>query len=263
MFTRRLAGAGAILAVVLGATAPNVAAEPDPGQGAVPVIQPTVLAEIPHDPDAYTEGFEMVGDTLYEATGLIGRSELREVDPATGAVRRAVPLPDNYFGEGITVVDDSIWQLTYQDDVAMEWDRDTLTLRREIPLPGEAWGLCHDGGRFIVSDGSGTLRFYDRTTFDGTGEITVTRGGQEVSGLNELECVDGQVWASLWPTDEVARIDPATGAVNLVVDMSGLWHFGERSRAQVFSGTAHIGGDEFLVTGKNWPAMFRVRIDPA
>lgn len=269
MFTRRLAGAGTILAVVLGATVPTAAAEPYPGQPGVPVVQPTVLAEIPHDPEAYTEGFEIVGDTLYEATGLIGRSELRDVDPDTGAVRRSVPLPDNYFGEGITVVDDSIWQLTYQDGVAIEWDRATLTPRREISLPGEAWGLCRDGDRFVVSDGTGSLRFYDvnsaadLATFAETGSVTVTRDGRPVSGLNELDCVDGQVWASLWPTDEVARIDPATGAVNLIVDMSGLWRFGERSRVQVFSGTAHIGGQEFLVTGKNWPAMFRVRIDSA
>lgn len=264
MFTRRFAGAGAILVVTLGFTAaPYAAAEPYPGQAAVPVVRPTVLAEIPHDPNAYTEGFEIRGDTLYEATGLIGRSELREVDPDTGTVRKAVPLPHNYFGEGITVVGDSIWQLTYQDGVVIEWDRATLTPRREIALPGEAWGLCRDGERFVVSDGTGSLRFYDLTTFAPAGGVTVTRAGRAVSGLNELECVNGQVWASLWPTDEVARIDPMTGAVNLVVDMSGLWHFGERSRAQVFSGTAHVGGDEFLVTGKNWPAMFKVRIDSA
>ena len=264
MFTRRHAGAAAILVLALGLATPlNASAEPDPVQSAVPVVQPMVLAEIPHDPNAYTEGFEIEGDTLYEATGLVGRSELRDVDLATGAVRRAVPLPHNYFGEGITVVGDSIWQLTYQDGVAIEWDKATLTPRREISLPGEAWGLCRDGDRFVVSDGSGRLRFYDLATFAETGSVTVTRAGREVSGLNELECVNGQVWGSLWPTDEVARIDPATGAMNLVVDMSGLWRFGKRSPAQVFSGTAHIEGQEFLVTGKNWPAMFRVRIDSA
>lgn len=238
---------------------PVAQAEPS----AVPVVKPVVLAEIPHDPNAYTEGFELEGDTLYEATGLIGRSEMREVDPNTGVVRRSVPLPDDYFSEGFTIVDDTIWQLTYQDGVAIVWDKSTLTPQREIPVTGESWGLCRDGNRFIMSDGTGRLQFRDLSTFAVTGDVNVTRDGAPVTGLNELECVNGQVWASLWPTDEVARIDPATGAITLIVDTSELWHFGERSVAQVFSGTAHIAGDEFLLVGKNWPAMFRVSIPGA
>ena len=210
---------------------PVATAEPN----AVPVVKPVVLAEIPHDPDAYTEGFEIEGDTLYEATGLIGRSELRDVDPDTGVVRRSVPLPDDYFSEGFTIVDDTIWQLTYQDGVAIVWDKATLTPLREIPVTGESWGLCRDGDRFIMSDGTGRLQFRDLPGFAETGAVTVTRDGVPVTGLNELECVNGQVWASLWPTDEVARIDPSTGAITMIVDTSGLWHFGERSVAQVLS----------------------------
>jgi glutamine cyclotransferase len=263
MLFRRLAGASAAImlltATFSGGFAPSAGAEP----AVVPVVVPEVLAEIPHDPNAYSEGLEFDGSTLYEATGLVGRSELRQLDPGTGVVLRSVALPGNYFGEGITVVGDTIWQLTYQDGVVIEWDKASLTERREIPLPGEAWGLCNLGGRFVVSDGSGTLRFYDPATWAGTGSVAVTREGREVTGLNELDCVGGQVWAALWPTDQIARIDPATGAINLVVDVSGLWQFGERSAAQVFSGIAHIDGQEFLLSGKNWPSMFRVRIDGA
>ncbi|MGB3481522.1 MAG: glutaminyl-peptide cyclotransferase [Mycobacterium sp.] len=252
---RALAGFASLFLVV--APTPVASAQP----GAVPVVDPVVLAEIPHDPDAYTEAFEIDGDILYEATGLIGRSQLREVDPTTGTVRRSVPLPGEYFSEGLTVVDDTLWQLTYQDGVAIVWDKAALTPLREIPVTGESWGLCRDGDRFVMSDGTGRLQFRDLDSFAVTGAVDVTRDGARVTGLNELECVDGQVWASLWPSDEIARIDPATGKINLIADMSGLWHFGDRSVAQVFSGIAHVDGPEFLVTGKNWPAMFRIRID--
>ncbi|AQA03363.1 glutaminyl-peptide cyclotransferase [Mycobacterium sp. MS1601] len=254
----RFAGlAAGVLIVTATLTAPSASAEP------IPVVTPVVLVEIPHDPNAYTEAFEVEGNTLYEASGLAGRSDLREVDPNTGVVRRSVPLPDDYFAEGITIVDDTIWQLTYQDGVAIIWDKATLTPLREIPVTGEGWGLCRDGDRFIMSDGSGRLQFRKLGSFEQTGAVNVTRDGVPVTGLNELECVNGQVWASLWPTDEVARIDPATGAINLIVDVSSLWKFGQRSVAQVFSGIAHLDGEEFLLTGKNWPAMYRVSIPGA
>ena len=115
---------------------------PDGGRGpsAVPTLRPEVLAELPHDPAAFTQGFEIDGGVLYEGTGLAGRSQLRELDPDTGAVRRSVPLPGQLFGEGITVVGDRIWQLTWRDGVALEWDRATLTLRREVPLDGRGLG---------------------------------------------------------------------------------------------------------------------------
>ncbi|HET6737185.1 glutaminyl-peptide cyclotransferase [Mycobacterium sp.] len=245
-----------ILASIIGA-APTAQAEP------VPVVAPVVLAVMPHDTAAYTEGLELDGSALYEGTGLAGQSQLRELDPASGAVRRAVAIPDNYFGEGITVVGDSIWELTYRDGVAVEWDKATLSPVREVPFTGEGWGLCSDGDRLISSEGSARLRFLDPATLAETGSVNVTRDGQPLVGLNELECVDGQVWANVWPTDTIVRINPATGAVTAVVDASGLWRDGVRNGGQVLSGIAHINGDEFLLTGKNWPSMFRVRIDPA
>jgi glutaminyl-peptide cyclotransferase len=246
--------------VALAVTAPSARAEPQPAEGAVPVVTPTVLAEFPHDPAAYTEGLELDGPTLFEGTGMAGESQLRELDPATGAVRRAVAVPHNYFGEGITVVGDRIWELTWRDGVAVEWDKATFTPLREVPVAGEGWGLCRDGDRLISSDGTDRLRFHDIANLAETGAIGVTRDGAPVTGLNELECVDGQVWANVWPSDIIVRIDPATGWVNVVVDASGLWNSGRRANTQVLSGIAHVDGDEFYLTGKYWPSMFRVRI---
>ena len=229
--------------------------------GLVPVITPTVIAVVPHDPAAYSEGLEFDGDVLYEATGEVAKSQLREVDPMTGRVIRAVDLPRTYFGEGIAVVGDRIWQLTYQNGVAIEWDKATLTAIREVPIEVGGWGLCFDGDRLISSDGSDRLTFRDANTFAETGGITVTRDGEPVMGLNELDCVDGQVWAAAWPGDQFVRIDPGSGAVNLVLDSSGLWDFGKRSLRQVISGIAHISGQEFLIGGKEWPQSYIVRID--
>ena len=227
-------------------------------------LRPEVLAELPHDPAAFTQGFEIDGGVLYEGTGLEGRSQLRELDPDTGAVRRSVPLPGQLFGEGITVVGDRIWQLTWRDGVALEWDRATLTLRREVPLEGEGWGLCDDGGgRLVRSDGTDRLRFHDPVTFAEQGSVAVTLDGAPVTQLNELECVGGQVWANVWQTDRIVRIDPATGQVTAVVDAAGLLDPARRAAADVLNGIAAVpGGDgEFLVTGKLWPVTFRVRFD--
>jgi glutamine cyclotransferase len=228
---------------------------------AVPVVKPTVIAEIPHDPKAYTEGLEADGDALYEATGENGKSDLRQVDPATGRVLRRTPLPNNYFAEGFVVLGDRILQLTYDGNVILEWDKATLQVRREIPFPN-AWGICRDGDRLVVSDGTDQLTFYDMN-LQPIGQVSVTVNGEPAYGLDELECVNGQVWAALWPSPGIGRIDPATGVVDLVADTTGLWHWGERSNRQVFSSLAWLGGDQFLLVGKEWPAMVRVRIDGA
>ena len=245
----------AVLAVLAGVlVAP--AAQGDP----VATTQPEVLAEIPHDPDAFTQGLELADSVLYEGTGLAGQSQLRTLDPATGQVDRAEPIPGDYFGEGITVVGDRIWQLTYQDGVAVQWDRATMTPVREVPLAGEGWGLCYDGQRLVRSDGTDRLRFHDPDDMSELGGVEVTRDGAPVTGLNELECVEGRVWANVWPTDTIVRIDPGDGAVDLVVDAAALRERGIPPSAQVLNGIAHLNGDEFLVTGKDWPTMFRVRL---
>ncbi|WP_242638539.1 glutaminyl-peptide cyclotransferase [Mycolicibacterium sp. S2-37] len=221
-----------------------------------------VVGEEPHDPAAFTQGFEIDGPSLFETTGIVDQSQLRELDPATGAVRRAVPLPDAYFGEGMTVVGDRIWQVTWRDGVAIEWDKATFAPKREVPFEGEGWGVCNDGARIIHSDGTDQLRFYDPADYTQTGSISVTdSSGYPVKGLNELECVDGQVWANVFPTDEIVRIDPNSGAMTASVDGSVLRR-GQPAR-NVLNGIAHVEGNEFLMTGKNWPTTYRVRLEPS
>ncbi|MDA2894043.1 glutaminyl-peptide cyclotransferase [Mycolicibacterium sp. BiH015] len=244
------------LVVVAGCSASPPVAQAGPA----PVIEPEILAEIPHDPAAFTQGFEINGSVLYEGTGLAGESQLRQLDPAAGTVTRAVDIPADYFGEGITLVGDRIWQLTYQDGVAVEWDKTTMAPVREVPLSGEGWGLCYDGQRLIRSDGTSRLTFHDPADFSEIGGVDVSNDGGQLKGLNELECVDGQVWANVWPTDNIARIDPASGAVTLLVNAGALRERGIPPTAQVLNGIAHVQGDEFLLTGKFWPTTFRVRL---
>lgn len=244
---------------VSSACAAEPAAPPAPSTGAPPTARAEVLGTIPHDTDAFTQGLELVDGALYEGTGLEGRSSLRRLDPDTGEVRQEVALPAPLFGEGITVVGDRIWQLTWRDGVAIERDRADLRELRRVSYDGEGWGLCLDGDRLVMSDGTDELTFRDPVTFDETGSVRVTRDGRPLDRLNELECADGQVWANVWQTDEVVRIDPATGRVVTTADLGPLRPPGVPA-TDVLNGIAAIRGtDEFLVTGKNWPTIFRIR----
>ena len=237
----------------------SVACTTPPNGPAPGPIRVEVLGTLPHDTGAFTQGLELVDGVLYEGTGLEGESSLRRLDPATGELRQRVDLPEPLFGEGITVVGDRIWQLTWRDGVAIERDRDTLEEVRRVTYEGEGWGLCRDGGRLVMSDGSDELTFRDPASFAGTGTVAVRRDGQPVTRLNELECVAGQVWANVWQSDEVVRIDPANGQVTATVDLSVL-RPADVPATNVLNGIAAVPGtDEFLVTGKNWPTIFRVR----
>jgi glutaminyl-peptide cyclotransferase len=220
-----------------------------------------VLQRIPHDAKAFTQGFELVDGVLYEGTGLEGESSMRTVDPKTGAVTKKVNLPGDVFGEGITVVGDRIWQITWQDGIAFQRDRTTLAALKQVTYQGEGWGLCHDQERLIMSDGSDRLTFRNVDTFAAEGEVHVRdEAGNPVKNINELECVQDQVWANIWQTNEIVRIDPGSGRVTATVDLTGLLPDADRAGADVLNGIAHIPGtDEFLVTGKLWPTMFRVR----
>lgn len=249
---------GAVAAVLVGC-AP--AATAPPGDTPAPV-RAEVLERIPHDPTAFTQGLELMDGVLYEGTGLEGRSTIRAVDPATGMVRQQAALPPDLFGEGITVVGPTIWQLTWRNGVAIQRDRGTLAELRRVSYPGEGWGLCHDtaNNRLVMSDGSDRLTFRDPQSFEPTGEVRVSHNGNPVSQLNELECAHGGVFANVWKTDRVVRIDPASGRVTAEIDLSGLLPADQRAGADVLNGIAAIPGtDDFLVTGKYWPTMFRVR----
>ncbi|MDA3630815.1 glutaminyl-peptide cyclotransferase [Saccharopolyspora sp. WRP15-2] len=232
--------------------------------GSLPHLRAEVIRVLPHDRSSFTQGLEISGGTLYEGTGLKGGSLVRATDLATGEVRREVRLPADLFGEGITVTGDRIWQLTWQEEVALERDRETLAELRRVEYSGEGWGLCADGSRLVMSDGSDRLTFRDPVTFAPTGSVAVRAAGAPVADLNELECVDGHVWANVWHTEEIVRIDPANGQVTAVVDASGLLSPGERAGTDVLNGIAAVPGtDEFLLTGKYWPSIFRVRFVPA
>ncbi|WP_037334061.1 glutaminyl-peptide cyclotransferase [Saccharomonospora piscinae] len=244
--------------------APRSSQDTDADHPAPRPLRAEVLDVLPHDPEAFTQGLEVSGDTLYEGTGLVGESTLR-AGPVGGEPTTTVAVPEPLFGEGITVVDDRIWQLTWRAGIAIERDRDTLEERRRVDYDGEGWGLCHqpERDRLVMSDGSATLTFRDPADFTVLGTVTVTDTGTPVTDLNELECVDGDVYANVWHRDDLLRIDPGTGAVTARVDAGGLLTPEEAAEADVLNGVAALPGtDHFLLTGKLWPKMFVVRFVP-
>ncbi|MDQ2884443.1 MAG: glutaminyl-peptide cyclotransferase [Actinomycetota bacterium] len=222
-----------------------------------------VLAVLPHDTTMYTEGLEIHDGVLYESSGLAGQSRVRTAVLAGAAQTREATLPAPLFGEGLTVTDDRLWQLTWTSGIAIERDPVTLVQRRRVTYHGQGWGLCNDGHRLVMSDGSDQLAFRDPVTFAPSGRLAVRLDGEPVSQLNELECAGGVVWANVFETDRIVRINPSTGAVTGVVDASGLLPTQQQSSGDVLNGIAAIPGtDEFLITGKRWPSLFRVRFVP-
>jgi glutamine cyclotransferase len=223
-----------------------------------------VLARRPHDQGAFTEGLVLVDGRLFESTGLTGQSTVREVDPASGDVLRSTPLEAAQFGEGLAAVGDELVQLTWQNGVALVWGRDDLQPRRRLPFVGEGWGLCLDAAhdRLVQSDGTATLIFRDPTTFAERGRVAVTRDGKPLERLNELDCSDDGVWANVWKTDTVVRIDPSAGRVTAVVDASGLGPPGA-GREDVLNGIARQPDGTWLLTGKRWPTLYVARFVPA
>jgi glutaminyl-peptide cyclotransferase len=217
-----------------------------------------VLATLRHDLTMYTEGLEIHGGVLYESSGLVGQSRIRATALRGDSLLREARLPAPLFGEGLTVTGTAIWQLTWTNGVAIERDPATLTQRRVVTYRGQGWGLCHDEHRLVMSDGSDRLTFRDPLTFTVLGQVQVRLDGEPVRSLNELECTKGVVWANVFQTDRILRIDPSTGTVTGVVDASGL--FSPQDEGDVLNGIAAIPGtDQFLVTGKHWPSLFRVR----
>ncbi|RZK93873.1 MAG: glutaminyl-peptide cyclotransferase [Rhodococcus sp. (in: high G+C Gram-positive bacteria)] len=222
-----------------------------------------ILRTLDHDPDAFTQGLEIDGTELLEGTGRPGESWVQAIDLTGGAVRARAELPSPLFGEGITVSGDTVWQLTWRDGIAVVRDRATLTEQRRVPFDGEGWGICALPDALVTSDGSPTLTFRDPVTFEPRRTVQAVRDGNPVAHLNELECADdGAVYANVWTTDTLVRIDPADGRVTAEIDGSELREAlppGPRN-VDVLNGIAQIPGtDRFLVTGKYWPRMFEVR----
>lgn len=223
------------------------------------VWQPRVVARYPHDPNAFTQGLIFEDGYLYESTGRNGESSVRKVELETGRVERLRPLDYVYFGEGLTLFSDRLIQLTWQSQTGFVYRLSDLGLIGRFGYAGEGWGLTHDGERLILSDGTPRLRLLDPGDFSVIGTITVMDGETPIENLNELEYIDGEVWANIWQEDRIARIDPADGRVLGWIDMSKLYPASERASDAVVNGIAYDPeSDRIFVTGKLWPTMFEV-----
>ncbi len=224
-----------------------------------------VIAAWPHDRGAFTQGLVVRNGDWIESTGLNGQSTLREVELKTGRVRKRVALAREFFGEGLAVLGDRAYQLTWQNGKGFVYDADTFRLERDFAYEGEGWGLTTDGTSLILSDGTSRLRFLDPTTFKVARTVSVTAAGKPVDRLNELEWVRGEIFANVWMTDEIVRIDPGSGQVRGVIDCAGLLPASERAaEGAVLNGIAYdAASDRLFFTGKLWPKIFEVRIVPA
>jgi glutamine cyclotransferase len=227
-----------------------------------------VLETYPHDSDAFTQGLVWTGNgTFYESTGLYGESDLREVDIETGEVLRQVDVPEAFFAEGLAQVGDRLIQITWQENIAFVYDAATFEQIDSFTYETEGWGLCYDGERLIMSDGTSSLYFRDPQTFELLGQVTVlTPDLQPLVYLNELECVEGKVYANVWTTPLIVRIDPATGLIDGVALVQGLISDAERAadpQIDVLNGIAYDAATgDFYITGKRWPSLFKVRFVP-
>lgn len=246
----------ALLAALLAVGAPAQAAQ---------VYDVEIVAEYPHDPAAYTQGLFYLDGALYESTGLFGRSSLRKTKLATGEVVRRADYPADVFGEGVAPFKDRIIGLTWRSQTGYVFDRETFKTKRRFSYSGEGWGLTSDGERLIMSDGTDEIRFLDPKSLAETGRLKVTRRGKPLRNLNELEWIDGEIYANVWLTDFVVRIDPATGEVVGVIDLRPL-------RAALKDGPPDIevangiawdaSQRRLFVTGKNWPTLFEIKLKP-
>jgi glutaminyl-peptide cyclotransferase len=236
-----------------------------PALSTLPQYSYTVVKAYPHDRDAFTQGLQYLDGALYEGTGLNGRSSIRRVNLDTGDVLQRRDIAAEYFGEGITVWKDELFQLTWQSGVAFVYDKATFAPKRRYTYTGEGWGLTHDGTSLVMSDGTEFLRFLDPATFKERRRVRVTAAGSPVKNLNELEYVKGEILANIWTneTDVIARINPSTGAVTGWVDLNGLLTARERVAVDVLNGIAYdAAADRLFVTGKLWPRIFEIRLVP-
>ena len=225
-----------------------------------------VVSVRPHDSTAFTEGLIYVDGLLYESTGIYGQSTLRQVDPQTGQVQRQVALPTDVFGEGLAAVNNQLIQLTWREDASFRYDLNSFTLLSTDSYPAEGWGMCYDGDYLYTSDGSPSIAVREVDTFAPVRQIRVTLKSVPVAQINELECVGDSIYANVWHTDNIMRIDKSSGRVDAVIDASGLLTPEQRaslSQEAVLNGIAYDPDtNTFLVTGKLWSWLFEVRFVP-
>ena len=260
---RRLPLSSLWLAVILLFAAGSPLAHGAHARAATPVYGYEVVRTYPHDPNAFTEGLFLRDGFLYESTGLEGASSVRKTVLETGSVENERSISSQYFGEGIIDWKDKLIQLTWKTQIGFVYGVDDFETRGEFSYAGEGWALTRDDKRLIMSDGTSRLRFLDPETLKETGGITVTDEGRPVDQLNELEWVKGEIYANIWQTDRIARIDPVTGKVKGWIDLTGLLPEADRARADVLNGIAYDAkADRLIVTGKLWPRLYEIRVVP-
>lgn len=243
----------------------TLAAQQRSPAGSLPNYTYSVVRTYPHDRRAFTQGLQYLDGVLYEGTGLNGESTIRKVKLETGEVLQSRDLAKEHFGEGITVWKSDLVQLTWQSGLAFVYDRQSFAPKKTFRYSGEGWGLTQDANGLIMSDGTDTLRFLDPVTFAEKRRVKVTALGQPVRNLNELEYVKGEVFANIWLTDMVARIDPQSGRIVGWINLAGLLTPAESKAASavggVLNGIAYdAAGDRLFVTGKLWPKLFEIKI---
>ncbi|MBS1858707.1 MAG: glutaminyl-peptide cyclotransferase [Acidobacteria bacterium] len=221
-----------------------------------------IVHTYPHDPLAFTQGLVYHDGYLYEGTGLEEQSGIRKVKLETGEVLRRRAIPNQYFGEGIVIWKDRLLELTWKAEKGFLYDLLSFEPKGEFHYPGEGWGLTTDGRRIVMSDGTAQLRFWNPDSLQETGRITVTDEGRPIAELNELEWVKGEVYANVWQTDRIARIDPKTGSVTGWIDLKGLLPPQDYTElTDVLNGIAYDAkGDRLFVTGKRWPKLFEIKL---
>ena len=261
MSSRRFALSLSILVVGIVATACVMWASQS-SNGQAQLFSLRVIKSFPHDRNAYSQGLLIHEGRLLEGTGKYGESTLREVDLNSGKVLKQLDLPSSVFGEGIAIAGNRLLQLSWKSRLAFEYDQKTLEpTGKRFSYTGEGWGLTHDGKRWIMSDGTSVLRFLDTETFEEVGSVSVQNEGRRVLNLNELEFVDGQVFANIWKKDTIVRIDPKTGQVTGIINARSIYRSNRRSHDDVLNGIAYDADTKKLyITGKNWPRMYEVKL---
>lgn len=227
-----------------------------------PTLEVRVTGEFPHDPQAFIQGLALEGDTLFEGTGQYGRSTLRKIDLSTGQIIAQQDLHPSYFGEGVTIFGDRIYQLTWKERVCIVYDKATLKPLGVFNYSDQGWGLAADDRFLYMSDGSNRIRVLDPTTFKPVRKLRVRDGRRNINNLNELEFVDGHLLANVWYEDQIAKIDPQSGRVVAWIDCSHVYPAATRpDREHVLNGIAHDpDSGRTFITGKNWPKMYEIEI---
>jgi len=236
--------------------------EPSTNSNVIPLYTYKVVNTYPHDQSAFTEGLVFEDGVLYEGTGLNGYSNLRIVKLETGETLQIYELPPQFFGEGVTIYGNKIIQLTWKSHISFVYDKYSFKLLQEFNYPDEGWGITHDGKHLIMSDGTSTLHFLDPETFKEIGQIEVSANDIPVTRINELEYIQGEIYANIWQTERIARINPLTGQVVGWIDLKGILSPEDHSETvDVLNGIAYDAKNSRLfVTGKFWPKLFEIEL---